>query len=359
MLIFANNISVKIKLLIHSIMGNVDFVNETLSGLRSDYEWERIYERYANDIALNEDIYKKEARKLKVKHPLVVYSSIGRVENSSKLVFDIRVSGQSVGNITIDKGGVPMFKIKKNQPQYGNKHFEFDDNWLTKCDKWDGGMLSESFKMFYSEEVKGKIPDVGIKEHRVESQMLCDFAKKGGKDDKKLRWIQPVRLGGAFFQFVTPLKASTHQPKVLAKGTNGGGIDILARVKHKNEIRFRLAIIELKDGNESREPQKDVMFQALTYATFIASLLRSKKSGRLWWKILRNSNHDADVPKHLHLDVVTLMPGPRKPDEEGCLDDIWIGELNVTFHLYTLYYTLDAQGDIASFSGTLKDDLKE
>ena len=146
---------------------------------------------------------------------------------------------------------------------------------------------------------------------------------------------------------------------MLAKGTNGGGIDILARVKHKNEFWFRLAVIELKDGNESREPQKEVMFQALTYATFIASLLRSKKSGRLWWKILRNSKHDADVPKHLHLDVVTLMPGPRKPDEEGCLDDIWIGGLNVTFHLYTLYYTLDAQGDIASFSGTLKDDLKE
>ena len=76
MFIFANNNSVKINLLIHSIMENVDFVNETLSGLRSDYEWERIYERYANDIALNEDIYKKEARKLKVKHPLVVYSSI-------------------------------------------------------------------------------------------------------------------------------------------------------------------------------------------------------------------------------------------------------------------------------------------
>lgn len=116
-----------------------------------------------------------------------MYSSIGRVENGGKLVFDIRVSGQSVGNITINKGDAPKFKIKKNQPQYGNKHFEFDDNWLTKCDKWDGGMLSESFKMFYSEEVKGKIPDVGIKEHRVESQMLCDFAKKGGKDDKKLR----------------------------------------------------------------------------------------------------------------------------------------------------------------------------
>ena len=114
MLIFANNNSVKIKLLIHSIMENVDFVNETLSGLRSNDEWERIYERYANDIVLNEDIYKKEARKLKVKHPLVVYSSIGRVENSSKLVFDIRVSGQSVGNITIDKGDAPKFKIKKN-----------------------------------------------------------------------------------------------------------------------------------------------------------------------------------------------------------------------------------------------------
>ena len=55
MFIFANNNSVKIKLLIHSIMENVDFVNETLSGLRSDYEWERIYERYANDIALNEE----------------------------------------------------------------------------------------------------------------------------------------------------------------------------------------------------------------------------------------------------------------------------------------------------------------
>lgn len=65
MLIFANNNSVKIKLLIHSIMENVDFVNETLSGLRSNDEWERIYERYADDIALNEDIYKRKRGNLK------------------------------------------------------------------------------------------------------------------------------------------------------------------------------------------------------------------------------------------------------------------------------------------------------
>ena len=167
-----------------------------------------------------------------------------------------------------------------------------------------------------------------------------------------------MRLGGKYFQLTTPFKASTHIPTLSltsnGNGATGGGIDILARVKHKH-VGFRFAVIELKDENKVSECQEKVMHQALIYATFLAKLLRSK-SGKYWYNILRPLNSkETDVPQELVIDVITLMPSGNS--KEGDLKPIEIPELNVTLCPYTLYYTKDQYGNPDKFAGTLRDEL--
>ena len=118
------------------------------------------------------------------------------------------------------------------------------------------------------------------------------------------------------------------------------------------------------------------MYQALIYATFIAHLLRSR-SGKLWWYIFKNhpSKKDKlkevidfddfakirklldDVPTPIDIDVVTLMP--EGSSGEGSLEDIPLEELNITLHLYTLYYKEDQKGNPCEFVGTLVNELKK
>ena len=133
-------------------------------------------------------------------------------------------------------------------------------------------------------------------------------------------------------------------------GATGGGIDIMARIKH-SASDTRLAIIELKDDNNNSEPQKDVMIQALSYATFIAHLLRSK-AGNKWWNLF---NFSGSVPDALNLDVVSLMP--KGSSAEGCLVPIRIDALNVVLTPYTLYYEINDKGQITGFSGTLLNEI--
>lgn len=95
------------------------------------------------------------------------------------------------------------------------------------------------------------------------------------------------------------------------------------------------------------------MTQALAYATFVAFLLRSE-CGKDWYNIFReNFEIEKDVPEKLDLYVATLMP--EGTSEEGDLADIEIEELNVTLHLYTLYYKRDKDGNPDLFSGTLTE----
>ena len=139
----------------------------------------------------------------------------------------------------------------------------------------------------------------------------------------------------------TPLSAS--KPPITYSGKNGGGIDILARVKRGN--RPYLCVIEVKDGNENNEPQSQAMKQAITYAVFIAKLLRSK-SGQQWWNFFMGRFEekyvvkDGLIPNELNIDVVTIMP--KGDTEELCDKTFDVPEdstdLKTTLHCHSLYY---------------------
>ena len=247
--------------------------------------------------------------------------------------------------------------VSEKQSKYAKEHFGFTNSKEIEGEDWYSKEARE-FRAFYVKQNSTNLINIKSEEHRIESFLLQKFSKSKS-EGKKLCNIQPVRLGGKFFQLTTPLSASNHIPSLSLtkdkKGATGGGIDILARVKH-NHFGFRFAVIELKDDNNDSECQEQVMYQALIYATFLAKLFKSE-SGKKWYNILRPLNSkETDVPEKLMIDVVTLMPlGNSK---EGELEPIEIPELNVTLYPYTLYYTKDQYGNPDVFSGTLYEELK-
>ena len=358
---------------------NMDKIQETRKVLLENSAWEAIYERYAQEIIKNKNKYGSNSRLFQINKPLLAYSSIGKVKSDSNTTaYDLRFAGQSVGLIEVNKDKEVLLTVSESQAKYSKEKFGFSQSKELRRVNWKLDEDAIRFRRFYIGNESTNRVAIKSPEHRIESELLKEFSKETRRQDKHLCNIQPVRLGGKFFQLTTPLKGSTHIPTLSLttneNGATGGGIDILARIKHA-AFESRVAIIELKDENIENESQKVAMYQALIYATFIAHLLRSR-SGKLWWYIFKNYPSDRDklkdvtdfsdftkiynllddVPEQLHLDVVTLMPEGHS--EEGELDDLTIDELNVKLHLYTLYYKADSKGNPCEFLGTLVDELK-
>ena len=359
-------------------MNNIEIIEKTSEVLKSNNVWESIYDRYAKEIIRNKKKYGSNSRLFQVNSPLLVYSSIGKViSNSNTTSYDLRFAGQSVGLIEVNKDNKVLLSVSDSQAKYAKEKFGFSHSKELKRVEWAQHEDAIRFRKFYMRNESTNRVAIKSPEHRIESELLEEFSKGTRKQDKHLCNIQPVRLGGKFFQLTTPLKGSTHIPTLSLtpkkNGATGGGIDILARIKH-SAFMSRVAIIELKDKNIDNEPQEVAMYQALIYATFIAHLLRSK-SGKLWWHLMKNkpSKNDAlkdvedfsdfkrigklleNVPEHVDLDVVTLMP--KGNSGEGELNELTIEELNVTLHPYTLYYKEDKNGNPCEFVGTLVKEL--
>ena len=336
------------------MMTNEEVVIVTLKLLADNKEWKSRYNGYAKAILENSDKYGRLSRKFHINSPLYIYSNINKVKNdSSTCTYDLRFAGQSVGSIAVNKEGQVYLTVTDKQAEYERLHFDFKEAKGLKKVGWKSP-AAKDFRHFFEYQSSTKETKIHSQEHRIENWMLSEFGKKTRAEGKKLCNIQPVRLGGKFFQLTTPLSASKHGEIPQYSCKNGGGIDILARVNHTNNNRDnRLAVIELKDENKPNESQAMTLQQSLVYATFLANLLRSD-CGNDWWHIFGRSK---DVPKILHIDAVTLMPD-EGASEEGCHDEIVIKDLNVILHPLTLYYKKDKDGNPMSFSGTLKESLR-
>lgn len=336
------------------------FIDKTLRILDNNSQWKDIYASYAESLVKNKGKYLSNGKLFRVKNPLLVYSSIGKVKtDAGTSSYDLRFAGQSVGEISVNREGKVHLSVNEHQAEYAKKYLRFTASEVLNRVDWKKDSKASEFRKFYY--AISSVEGIGIKseEHRIESFLLKEFSKKTRLEDKKLCNIQPIRLGNRFFQLTTPLKASDHNPKSSVNergGATGGGIDILSRIRHSNN-ESRIAVMELKDQNKSSEPQRDAMFQALTYATFLAYLFRSK-SGNIWWNLMRpeSSKDKKSVPEHLNIDVVTIMP-KEGGSEEGDLLPIDIPALSTTFYLYTLYYDVDRDGNPCNFSGTLTKDI--
>lgn len=369
-------------------MTNEEVVRITSEKLISHNEWRKAFKRYSDGISSNKNIYKGTAFFLKKELPsnmgnVRIYSSINLAQQSS-VEYDLRIYGQSVGAIVIknkgDKNYELFLKIKKTHEVNNKKHLNLETkaNPPRRLYKWD----SEEAQTIFSSLINysGKDAKMHSEEHKLETLVLTDLAKKhkksGKEGNKRLTCIRPVVLGDVgFFQMRTPFKASKHSDKDYPKysmskkgAASGGGIDILARVQHKN-CKWRLAIIELKDDNKRSESQPIVLQQALVYATFIAHLLRDKDCGDAWWNLFRNQDKDVllDDKKEIAIDVITMMP-PIPCDKKGnpiyeeCeMRPIPVPYIqNVTLYPSTIYIeTNDSKSNIERIFGTLIEDKRK
>lgn len=321
-----------------------DIITHVNKLLDKNNEWENRYNGYIEKYNANFKRYLQGKSKFQ-KGPFTVYTNFSMILNTGTLTYDLRYRGQSVANISIIDNEVfinTSGKTKSNLKYFGVK------TKLGTRTKWNSTAAKKIRKEFRDcKETKGH-----SEEHMIESELLKEFSKDSSRD-KVLCNIQPVTIGKMFFQFATPLNASGSSVKY--SGPSGGGIDILARVKHAGNTTH-ICVMELKDQNTGSEPPEKVILQAIAYATFLARLLRTEH-GNDWYKIMGFSG---DVPKELILDVVCVMP--YKEDLPPVLfeNKRYKACKDTYIELHTLFFK-EENGPLSlnrfSFNGSLKDSL--
>lgn len=363
---------------------NEDIVKITSEKLCSNTDWRKAYERYADGINLNKTLLIEAADFLKKflpkdMGPIRIYSSI-KLAQKSPVTYDLRIYGQSVASLIVQfdkyKNKKVFLKIDAEQESKNETHLKLKTpaSPLRRPYEWESAEAQEILSTLISFDGTGS--DMHSNEHKLETLVLSDLAKEHTTDGKKLPFIRPVILGDlGFFQMRTPLGASNHNSKDYpkysmrqGKAASGGGIDILARIQHNNGT-WRFAVIELKDGNDKKEPQPLVMQQALVYATFIAHLLRDDCCGNSWYNIFRNHKNEGVLKeeKELHIDVITMMPpiplnNKKEPIyEEGKMDQIRVPNIpNVILHPSTIYIDAELEtSKIKNVYGSLIDDKRK
>ena len=323
-------------------------INKVKTLLADNLEWEERYSKYILEIQkkMNEGI----RRPFQKPEGLSLYSSVSKRNGRE---YDLRFDGQSVGRVVCISNSVRLIPQEKANKNYFSE--EYSELQMSEGVEWHSTEASK-FRRFFREKSK-EANSIKLKspEHRLENRFLKEFAKRTRTEGKVLCNIQPVKLYNCFFQLPTPIKASTHNPEYAEE--KGGGIDILARVKSV-EGDSRICVMELKDENKNNESQADAMKQAISYAVFLANLLRSG-SGQNWWDFIMNrETKSKPIPKDLNIDVVTVMPEGRT--KEFCDKKIYIRELATTLNCHSLYFNQDDYlRGIFTVSGTYPSQIKK
>lgn len=295
-------------------------INQTLSLLSDNDEWQRRYSKYLEDIWKNHDKCYKGFHK---PEGLSLYSTVGeRNEN----VYQLRFRGQTVAKIWSKGTVVKLLSCVTSQgnyfPRCPLKKEAGPKDWYSP----EASDFRKFFKKLYG-EVKTKSP-----EHAVENALLKEFRKKDS-NTKALLNIQPVLLHGQFFQMPTPLSASGNVISYAKE--NGGGIDMMARIRTKKD-RICLCVCEIKDQNKRAESQRKTMSQALAYATFIAELVTVQPD---WWEFFmghreKRERNPTTLDKSI-IEVVTIMPlGTTETYENGPIQTSG----GITLRCRSLYY---------------------
>lgn len=345
--------------------------------LEQNTEWIERYNNYLT--AINNSGLKDLSKDFIIKEPFSKYSSISK---AGKLEYDIRLYGRSIARVYFNKDANSWFLntinqkkvnsnytvlVENNQDLFNGKEEELDILKQVLDHPWDS-VEAHKFRSLLTyignnaENLKYKMRGP---EHFLENGLLKKFSKNGSCD-KKYRHISPVTINDVYFQMPTPFKASKGgQPKY--SGSKGGGIDILSRIRVSDKSmsgdqrESQLCIMELKDENKESENYCHVLKQALTYATFIARLLREDSCCQDYWNFFKPNTH-AKLSKSRTLDLyaVCLMP---QCDKEETLPEpiIFLNEtLNVKFHLHSLYFNPSEDWKhFNGFSGTLPQIMKK
>lgn len=311
--------------------------------LKDNDGWIKRYKSYVNKIepnSTNAHYVNAVIKSFRAEEPLTKYISIGKVRDVSKEVtIDLRINGHSVAEyiteltddvkeaidnkeystsyvrkiiransyIVFKRTGLE--KVAQSDETISKEFYEAAEKYDCKKVKWTDKPATEFRKLIKEIDTKSV-----HSEHTLETQLLKRLSAKSSKG-KPICSIQPIRLCGAFFQLVTPLKASEVESTDLvyySKDKNGhesagGGIDILARIKNENN-QPEICVIELKDEYRNEEKPTRAIKQAIAYATFLDTLIREEESlGSEWYKEILGIKKDIrDIP--IKINAVVAMP---------------------------------------------------
>ncbi|MBA7477202.1 MAG: hypothetical protein GH158_04365 [Dehalococcoidia bacterium] len=273
-------------------------VEETRLRLKDNSEWRARYASYAEKISDNLCFIKSVRSSFHEWSPLKVYLNVTSAKTAKNSVsFELRYMGQTVANLSgkTDK----LHKLSTNNYETTNLR-DFGCNIPLSGANWYGEDAAKFRGFFKNRKGNRNIGDhKKNEEHRLESLLLTEFSRI---KNKTIRHIKSVTIGRVRFPMPTPISASNHKA-IKYSGTNGGGIDILARTGTGGKAT-RLCILELKDENIKSEPPKEAIKQAIAYATFIRELLRSD-AGAAWWKLFGSGGK---IPEPLELYAACVMP---------------------------------------------------
>ena len=275
--------------------------DEVCNILQRESEWIERYKGYVDTLSKWEDIPLKFHCPGEL-FPYITLSEATKncsVSEKGKCKYFLRYLGQNVADISVsNETGKVSFNTanyqKSNMKNFGYDTIHDDDEWHSQ----QGKDFRKHFEAYKKREDGSKRNE----EHRIQNLLLRELSKKKGAD-KQIKYIQPVLLQRCFLEIPTPLKGSNHIPNYA--GSHGGGIDILARVKHGNTTR--LGVIEVKDEYKPNENIFNVLNQAVTYACFIHKLLRSE-SGQEWCKLLGYNKPEVVLSRSIIIDAIAAMP---------------------------------------------------
>lgn len=252
-----------------------------------DGEWEQNFRNYLNNVKNMEAVDDNISRiNSDANCPLGIYTSVSKAANSA---YDIRYQGQNVA--AVESGKV---RFNENLAKYFDDIPSFGDFTPIEAIENLSKMKIKDGKKLHSPE------------HLVESHVLKYMNLDAEK--KYLKHMRPVTIKNLFFQMPTFFSASNHGGEVFRK--DGGGIDVLARIKVADESpkdENHLCIMELKDSITSGEEPNVIIKQAIAYACCIQKLLRSNQ-GQEWYDLFRGQEDTKSIPSPLVLYACVVVP---------------------------------------------------
>ena len=312
-------------------MANKEFeatIAKALELLAEKPEWEALFAGYAEHLLNRRESILARKKLFYEFPPLRFYLRISDIKQAKSYTpFDVRYRGQSVASMRVYDDRVQIDKTKaENEP-----YFHTDEtHTISRAVDWRSKEASDLRKYFRDlSDASGMSP-----EHNIESLLLTEFSKTK-REGKGVIGIQPVKYCKFRFAMKTPLAAS-EQGKPHYSGSDGGGIDILARTTGGGT---RLTVIEVKDENKSDEPPRAAVKQAITYAAFILKLLRSE-SGSSWWSIFGFSR---ELPASITVNVACAMPHDPKGEDDFSFagDRLQVGDDCIECHY--IYFDYDSE----------------
>lgn len=330
--------------------------------LNDNKEWQTTFDKYVN--ALNDvnlqTVIRNASNKFRLPKNLQLYIRISDLENNNDTTanFDVRYMGKSVANIKasyLDKEDVKIGfkKCCRNFKFVGGEKFNPEqciDDKTTNTNDWfyKNSALAQKFKRLFKHGATNIVINEAACEYSLLKLMKHEHANSNCLNGIKVNPVMIAETG--FFQMPTAISASHIKEggvnKITYSGSNGGGIDILARLNN------RLTIFELKKIDAIESPEVVIM-QALAYATFLVKLIKYKGDDVLRaFNIGRNADKNKPIRHRKTINVCCLMSNRLKNGEIRQLPDFITTKTRIklddyTLELHYMYFDIDKDGNVS------------